>query len=208
MADYDPTIPAANDILSQSQSDIQNNFSELNTIFDVDHLTWNSNPSGNRGFHRQITMPEGLAAAPTPITTQGIVYPLADVLDTNADVQMYYANASTVSQLTNAFLTNADPGVICLPGGLFVMWGRQNTFSGSGVQPITFPVIANYAYSGGQTQGFPNNLLNIQISMGRDDSTDKQLAIKTGTGFPTKLGFSLIYSSSSMNRVYWFAIGN
>lgn len=220
MADYDPSIPGANDILSQSQSDIQNNFSELNTIFDVDHQTWNSDPSGNRGFHKQITMPAGLGAAPTPISTQGILYPLADTKDTSLRTQLYFKNQSNTIQITNRFKSATTDGYVMIPGNIsspaiIQMWDIQTkTLSGGqSYFTINFPTISNYNYSGGQTYGFPNNIfaINFQIV---SNSTSKNIFVylDSSSGTPvTKEKYTVNIRSSTSNDTvtfYMTAIGN
>lgn len=209
MTDYDPLIPAANNILSQSQVDIQNNFLELNTIFDVDHLTWNSDPSGNRGFHRQITMPDPLAVAPTPIVDQGILYPFADTNDTSARTQLYFKNQSNTIQITNRFKSASTDGYLMIPGNIsspaiIIMWGFVSS-PGSGNHDVDFPIIGNYAYTGGQTQGFPNNCFNIMLTTNASSAQDTA-TLNRNSAFTKKKFFYRMSASST--DLYWFAIGN
>lgn len=49
---YNPTIPQANDLISQSQGQIQTNFSQADTIFDANHYTFDNATVANRGKHR------------------------------------------------------------------------------------------------------------------------------------------------------------
>jgi hypothetical protein len=70
MVDYNPNIPQGIDNLSTSQGQMLNNFTQLNTIFDFDHFTWNDPTAGgtDRGFHRRVTFPVNVAAAPAGAT--------------------------------------------------------------------------------------------------------------------------------------------
>lgn len=61
---YSPNIPAAGDRPSQSQSQIQTNFSQLNTIFDVNHVPFNDPTVANRGKHKVVTV-QRQASAPS-----------------------------------------------------------------------------------------------------------------------------------------------
>ena len=54
---YNPNIPQSNDLISQSQGQFLTNFSQLNTIFDVDHVTYDNATVANRGLHRKVTFP-------------------------------------------------------------------------------------------------------------------------------------------------------
>lgn len=69
---FSPTIPASTDLISVSQGDIQTNFSQLNTIFQVDHVEYNNATVANRGKHKALTMLA--SAAPTPIAGEASLY--------------------------------------------------------------------------------------------------------------------------------------
>ena len=60
---FNPNIPGASDLLSQSQSEIQTNFSSSNTSFGVDHYAFDS--VSNNGLHQFVTTPN--AAVPTTV---------------------------------------------------------------------------------------------------------------------------------------------
>ncbi len=75
---YDPTVPAAAQRISDTQSPIQTNFDQANTIFNEDHFNYNDAsgappPPGLRGFHRKAVFSE-LAVAPTAFADIGTVY--------------------------------------------------------------------------------------------------------------------------------------
>jgi hypothetical protein len=53
---YSPTIPTALDALSQSQGDIQTNFAQINTIFQLNHVEFNNAVVGDRGKHKQVNL--------------------------------------------------------------------------------------------------------------------------------------------------------
>lgn len=53
---YNTLIPRPTDLLSTSQSDIQNNFLQANTSFGIDHYTFDSLPANN-GKHNLVTTP-------------------------------------------------------------------------------------------------------------------------------------------------------
>lgn len=58
---YNDSIPLATDALSQSQSEIKDNFTELKIVIDKDHETFGA---GNQGEHKQTTLTDHTPAAP------------------------------------------------------------------------------------------------------------------------------------------------
>lgn len=50
---YNPAIPGPTDWLSNSQAQIQTNFTALDTIFGVDHVAYSA--VTNNGFHSKVT---------------------------------------------------------------------------------------------------------------------------------------------------------
>jgi hypothetical protein len=87
---YNPAIPAANDIISQSQSQIQTNFSQADTAFAVNHTAFSV--GANQGFHKKVTLTAPIAdpGAAAPITT---VYSKT----VGARTELYYQNDSGAS---------------------------------------------------------------------------------------------------------------
>lgn len=213
MADYDPLIPAANDLISDSQGDIQNNFTELNTLFDRDHQKWNANTSAFRGKHRKMTFPEAYTSGTVPGlgSDLGILFPQVDPNDTSSRVQLYYKNITETQQVTNRFHNMiGNQGYLMLPGGtaankpLIIMWGNEST-TGSTTKAVVFPTISNYT---GAPAGFPTAVFNVQLTtaLAAGDTAAKTAAIQTGS--LTSTGFTLQMSASSIGDVYWYAIGN
>jgi len=67
---YLPGIPQSGDIPTQSQSQILNNFTALNTVFAVDHLAFNA---VNGGRHQQTSLVNS-AIAPVTVAGEGAIY--------------------------------------------------------------------------------------------------------------------------------------
>lgn len=68
---YIPGIPNANDLISSSQSQIQTNFTQLNTQFAIDHVAFDA--GANNGKHKQITL-ENVAAPGAQTDPQSVIY--------------------------------------------------------------------------------------------------------------------------------------
>lgn len=219
---FDPSIPAANDVLSQSQSDIQNNFSQSNTLQGLDHYNWNDSTAAGayRGFHKKLTFPEAPTSDPALNANQGIFFPKPDTKDSSTRAQLYFRNITEIQQVTNRF-HSISSGYWMFPGGtasnpsLIHMWGIVPAASftnaaGASFFDVVFPTITSYAYTGPQTAGFPNNLLNIQLTVSYADGVNKVVHIDNSGLVPTKESFRILMTvtNASFADVHWFAIGN
>lgn len=103
---YNPSIPQPTDRMSDSQAQLLANFTQLNTIFDAEHITFNS--ATDNGEHKKITMNAPLGADP------GLSDPKASVYTKTVagDSELFYekfdntATANLVQQLTNLTVTS------------------------------------------------------------------------------------------------------
>lgn len=89
---FNPNIPAANDLINQSQQQLQTNFAQSNTIFNVDHVTFDDATAADRGKHRQITFIE-----------------ISDPATTGDEVALY---AKDVSGATRLFFRQQSSGSV------------------------------------------------------------------------------------------------
>lgn len=55
---FQPDKPESSDILSDSQADLQENFSVVNSVFGNDHYPFDDAIAGNRGKHKHVTILE------------------------------------------------------------------------------------------------------------------------------------------------------
>ncbi len=92
---YDPNVPPADQRPSVSQPIIQNNFKQLNDIFNENHFRFNA--ADNRGKHRYSSYVEQ-SADPSTTATEGAVY----TKDVSGRSELFYRYKSSgdVSQLT------------------------------------------------------------------------------------------------------------
>jgi hypothetical protein len=86
---FNPAIPAANDQLSQSQTDIQGNFAAINTLVGINHIDFGATGAGK---HLYLQMPEHAAPA-TAIDEAGL-----------------YANVGVTSAVTELFFRRENNG--------------------------------------------------------------------------------------------------
>ena len=149
---YVPGIPAANDVPSSSQGQIQTNFTQLNTIFDVDHVTFDA--AIDNGEHNRITFN-------SPIADPNAADPKATLYTKTiaGDSQLFFENfdvggaVNVVRQMTDLVITNlVNAGTaggslyrIDFPIGVTVYCGATNNFSGN--RTVTFPVSYTTIYT-------------------------------------------------------------
>jgi len=95
---YLNNIPNATDMLAVSQSQIKENFAQLETQFIVDHDSLLV--AGATGKHRKITLPEyAVAADPVSAVNEGIIY----TKNSGTQPELYYReeSAGDIIQLTS-----------------------------------------------------------------------------------------------------------
>lgn len=146
---YYNNIPQATDKPSQSQSQIASNFSDLDTIFAINHVTYTDATATNRGKHEYVSMIEqGLD--PAPAANEMALY--TKDLDGVATLYVQKESAGTVIQLTGPQnpIVATNPGQTFLPGGLIMKWGIDNI--GTANTTVTFG-----------TQ-FPTGCLHVQLT--------------------------------------------
>lgn len=79
---YNPDIPKPNDVISNSQSQILDNFTALNNIYGVngDHYSWDNATGTEQNRHAKVTLPALPTpnapgnAVPTPAAADGVIY--------------------------------------------------------------------------------------------------------------------------------------
>lgn len=95
MSSYNPAVPQPSDILSDSQQDFLNNFTQLDTSFGIDHYTF-SNGTADNGKHNQVTTPIISGSAhPTTSATENKFYAMQD--SSNAGLIQYSRGISNAT---------------------------------------------------------------------------------------------------------------
>lgn len=169
---FNPNIPQPNDLISDSQAQLQTNFSQSNSIFNFDHVTFDDATSINRGKHRHSTYIEQ-AVDPTTLANEMAVYS-KDVAGLS---RLFYRNESNGSVIP---LTGFDPivafnGRIFLPGGIIMIWGQFPAVGGAGgifPFPFPFPTNAFRAFLQAGSIGFTlsvSNLTPTDITIGKSN---------------------------------------
>ena len=86
---YDPNIPNANDLISNSQGQLLTNFGQLNTVFGVDHVTYSPSVATS-GMHQFLTI-STISVDPVLTFQQGRVYTKSFGTAANRNTELYFA---------------------------------------------------------------------------------------------------------------------
>lgn len=154
---YNPSIPQSNDLISNSQPQILQNFGAINTIVGIDHYSFASSapPAGD---HKQVTFgasnpaspdPPGQVTVNPPVLFTNIKDGAGNALPNGVAEMFFYSG--TPAQGQNNYVAKPT-GSTVLMGGIIMKWGHGN------VPPnVTTPVSF--------TQGaFPNNCFTVVVS--------------------------------------------
>ena len=193
---YDNTIPQANDEPSNSQPLILENFQSIQSLIEVDHVTF---ASDDHGKHNKVTMPVQ-AASPTTLATEMALFTRTSTLSGNPEMALRREANTDVIEFTSRE-ANTD-GWTRLPSGILFKWGNVIA-PAAGLSTYVFPV--------GPTIPVFTTVFNIQITTAYFNITDVPNGFVRLNGY-NNLNFSVFGSSRSnagalsVNYQY-FAIG-
>lgn len=222
---YQPNIPIGSTPLSVDYANIQNNFQQLDTIFDVDHITF-SNVTAQKGYHQSVHLnpisttttnpPDNQPVVP-PATTPGVGQIFSSQINDgiNQDEALYYlTGGGRLMQLTrniqpnNTSVANGkNRGYTFLPGGLLFQWGfvtgtttgyTQLTFgSGQGTSniPFTAALYTIQTTIAGANGSPPDSVAVVSIEHDTTSKTGFKWSLRPSGGLGNIVGF------------YWWAIG-
>lgn len=191
---YNNAIPGPNDLLSQSQSDIQVNFASIQSLVDIDHVDFaNANAGKHQAVH-YVTQ----AVLPTTVGAEMSIF-CAPSVATGGGYSLFVQQQNKVAGANAIEFTGgvfAASGYTYLPSGIIMQWGTGTTVGGN--LAIVFPKM------------FPANVFNIQgtaINTGAQISIIQALqASITTTGFTAQSNNT--GAGANNTPFYWYAIGN
>lgn len=187
---YDPTIPKATDLLSQSQSDILANFDAIDVWVNVDHAGFGSPVEGK---HNKVSFP---VQSPQSTFLAGEIglYSFLNTLTTKNELYIANSSSPTVRTPMTASLLSLTPnpgsnvdGWTYLPSGVLVKWGSGTA---NGNTAFLFPVSAN-------TPAFVG-VMSMQITTYASNVADTNTFARLSTF--TNLGFN-VYGSARTTAV-------
>ena len=191
---YLPGIPAASDKPSNSQSQIQANFTALNTIFGNNHVTFNASASGDRGKHSIVDFVAS-SVAPTTLTAELCLY---NKNDGSSIPQLSFVRngVSTAIQMTGVTPSIGANGYTSLTGlfgtPLTLQWGMGTVTTSTSTATVTFPTSFNSAC-------YVVHTTPINFTLTRN-------ACVASVGI-TSFIYNLGSATSSNINFYWVALG-
>lgn len=153
---YLPTIPAANDKPAQSQGEIQENFTQLNTQFSTEHVAFNA--GADNGQHKFVTLRRSAGVAPVgnnmiiaqALTPAGNPYVQALSSTTIFSIPLVYTNPIAIAVPAGTSTVNlldfAALGFIPQAGTILVY--DNNSISRTVLSPFVYTGGVNLATPG------------------------------------------------------------
>jgi hypothetical protein len=164
---FDPTIPNANHFISADQPQITINFSQLNSIFDIDHIKYDDGTAGNRGKHKQVTLIAPVAAAAAG--TEGIVHSVngAGVTFNGVPLPFFSNNLGDYPLMGDLLNTSGTNFSFTLGNIIFKLGtGTFSATNGTKTATISFGSAFPTAIIGVYCQGYATGLNAISITTG------------------------------------------
>ena len=198
---YNNAIPQPNDQISDSQSDILNNFAGIKTLVDVNHVTFDD---PNQGKHFFVEMPQQPAASVTALGEVGLQC-LASAYNTNGPELMYLPeNGGAQVEVTAS--RQAAIGWTFWPSGILIKWG-QFTVNATGSFTFAFSLLNNPpAFS-----TLYNVAFTVACNAGNPDPNISVL-LNTTTTTAVAMGFNVVARDTAVAlsfpaTVFYTAIG-
>lgn len=176
---YTNTIPGANDVPSQSQDLLLQNFAAIGTVVAVNHVEFNASGAGK---HKWVSLPVQADSPPTssfdagevglysfvnPITLKNELY----VNKTNqVTATQIPATASTLS-IKSAPVSGVDVGWSYLPSGILLKFGTVSVGAGGAVKTATFLTGIGVAPEF-------NTLLSVQLTLINSATSDVDISVR------------------------------
>lgn len=200
---FTANIPQSGQTLGQTRQEIQDNFTNYNTVVSVDHVAPNSL---GQGKHKQSTYPSqgngfgGSKKSPATLINEVAIYSAAD---TSANIQLFSQKANQavdaggiqLSRLDTGTGINTQNGWSFLPGGIILQWGIGQFVGAASNVNILF-VTSNI--------NFTANCFNVSLTgIGFNNTFDVTNVTTTGFTASRSLG-----TFGANQQFFWTAIGN
>jgi hypothetical protein len=123
---YNENIPQAGDRPSASRPQLLENFTQIKTLIDVNHVTFGG--ASGQGKHKFVTFPQQ-AVAPAPAATE---IALSAQLGTTGNTELFIANGSTGTNYQMTAARKNAQGWTMTPAGILIKWGSATIASAAG----------------------------------------------------------------------------
>lgn len=181
---YNNNIPQPTDNIStQSQADLLENFAQLETQFSVNHTSLLAGADNGKHIHTTY-----LDQGANPATAANEVAMYAKDLGGVSTLYFRKESNGTVIQMTGQDPTSAAQGSTFLPGGVILKWGSAAIVSGAGGTTVNF------------TSAFPTTCWQVVVTP-NDANALYASVISTGAA-------SFVARGSNACTIKYIAIGN
>lgn len=206
---YQPNIPTGLVDLDVDYQNLQNNFSQLDTTYGVDHIKYSVAP--NNGYHVNVhQVPLGAYPGAIPSAIAGInqLFSLnytPDATGAVPDTQLFARTGlGGLSQLTGGNIAQEGWQWV---GGILIQWGRvtQSFSSGGTSGTVTFKDRQPGCIP------FPTACFMVQTTPfinAANPGSQATAAVRNNTLSATSFQWRFFTNSSDYQGFYWFAVGN
>lgn len=202
---YNNNIPQAGDKLKDSQPQIRDNFSSLDTYLNINHVAFTD---ANFGKHKWVNLIQPVS--PTSLVGEAVLY--AKQADSQSEIYFRQDGSTDEYRLTRAihgatpmarfgqnvagYVADHSGGWTFLPGGLILNYGSF-TATGGSTGTITF------------AQSFPSGNPPFSINITPLATNSGSTVVVRNNVPPSSSQFNwLVDFTAGLVKIYWMAIGN
>src|ERR1041385_9061218 len=196
---YQANIPQPTDALSQSQSDILNNFAAIQTLVDVNYVDF---ASSDQGKHKFVTFPVQTVTPSFNVGEVGLYNKLSAVTSVN---ELFIVNsAGTTTPLTASQQVASNNGWAYLPSGVLMKWGKGTATAG--LYTFVFPTGANIPAF--------NSIFSMQVTTAYVNASDGDGFVRLNNFLAPWTSFTVFASHRTSTGAFgpvsfqYLAIGN
>jgi len=187
---YNANIPQPNQSLNVTQSPIQQNFAEIQTLLNVNHVDFGAIDAGK---HKWLTLPTQSSNPPivfetdelalysflSPVTAANELY-----INKQNDIDVVQVPMTASIMSTDPAPNNNSSGWTYLPSGILLKWGNGNA---NGDTAVVFPVSATIpAFT---------QVVSVQVTTFANSAADTDTFVRLSAF--TNLGFNCYGSARS-----------
>ncbi len=196
---YDNNVPLATDLVSATQQPIHDNYADIDTLINVNHVGFNV---ANQGKHKFVQMPVR-AVTPVPAATELNLFTRQSAFTAQPELCVARSTGEVI-EMTSAD-ASAPTGWAFTSAGLLIKWGQGIIPPPGGATSIVYPVAANIPIF---TTVF-NVMITVQYASGVDENTSATLVSFANPAF-----FDAVASQRTATLptaanvfIFYFAIG-
>lgn len=184
---YNSNVPNSTDRINTTQQPIKDNFVQIETSFEANHIDLNA--GANTGKHKFVQMPEQ-GAAPATALNEGALYTKESSSSGTPQTELFFRRENNGTEIEVSGALAAAIGWTLLPSGILIKWGNATT---DGAGNIT----VNMNASG---QAFATAYI-VTITPRSTGNFSYSASVLGGTSISGSI-------SGSNIDFYWYAIGS